>query len=134
MATVKEADRTAERGQWTLKSKLLDPETLNGMRLAAKKADVPLGDWAATKLREAALVELGKAPAEPPPLPPPPARLEDVADALMRLVEERLADRLAPSAPAAPEAAPPVEYPRQPGSGDTEREARVAISRGRKGD
>ena len=125
MATVKEADRTTERGQWTLKSKLLTPETLNGMRLAAAKVEVALGDWAATKLREAALVELGKAPAEPPPPPPPPARLEDVADALMRLVEERLADRLAPSAPP-PEAAPPVEYPRQPGSGDTEREARLA--------
>src|SRR3954469_14409202 len=113
MATVKEADRTAERGQWTLKSKLLDPETLNGMRLAAKKADMALGDWAATKLREAALAELGR-PVEKPAPPPPPARIEDVRDALLAAVEERLApfaaviERLT-VAQAAPEVTAPAE-------------------------
>src|SRR3954462_324811 len=106
MATVKEADRTAERGQWTLKSKLLDPETLNAMRLAADKAGMALGDWAATKLREAALAELGR----PVEKPQPPARVEDGRDALLAAVEERLAplaalaERLAASPPAPPRA------------------------------
>jgi hypothetical protein len=121
MATVREDDRKAERGQWTLKSKLLDPETVNAVRLAATKVDMALGDWAATKLREAALAELGR----PVEKPQPPARFEDVKEALLAAVNERLAPLELLAERLASPPAPPLQYPRNGYSGDTERETRL---------
>jgi hypothetical protein len=91
MATVQEDDRTAARGQWTIKSKMLDAETVNAVRLAAAKAGVALGDWAATRLREAALAELGR----PVEKPQPPATLDDVADKLAERMAVLVAQEVA---------------------------------------
>lgn len=81
MATKSESDRTAERGQWTLKSRFLTTETQNAIRLAAAKAGAPIGDWCVRVLYHQARAELGKPIAKPLP----PARLEEV-------VREGLAD------------------------------------------
>src|SRR5829696_6107611 len=113
MATVREDDRKAERGQWTIKSKLLDPETTNAFRLAAGKAEMALGDWAVARLREAALAELGR----PVERPQPPARIEDVADRIMTAVDQRLSAMEArlvappPASPPVPEAGIPAKPP-----------------------
>lgn len=89
MATKSESDRTAERGQWTLKSRFLTTETQNAIRLAAAKAGAPIGDWCVRVLYHQARAELGKPIAKPLP----PARLEEVvAEGLDKLWERQQAE------------------------------------------
>lgn len=106
MAVLREEDRANTRGQWTLKSKLLTQEVMIAIRLAATKAERPIGDWCADVLHERAREELGR----PIEKPLPPARLEEVvaqsfaelarqqqeqAAASERRLEERLSGELA---------------------------------------
>lgn len=89
MATTRESDRTADRGQWTLKSRLLTPEVAVTIRLAAQKAERPIGDWCVDVLHEQARADLGKPIAKPLP----PARLEEVvAEGLEKMWERQQAE------------------------------------------
>lgn len=88
MATTREKDRPTVRGQWMIKSKLLDEETLDTIRRAAANARMGIGDWATTRLREVALVELGR----PLPPPEPPVPIEDAPKALLELGSRHLAE------------------------------------------
>ncbi len=119
-----------ERGQWTLKSKRLDAELQNACRMAAERQGMPVGDWCAETLREGAREVLT---GDRPPSPPPPARLEDVRDALLGEVERRmveLVERLAPQA-----GVPQTETVSQGGvpAGDRDaRRLRALLRRGRR--
>lgn len=89
MAITREDDRTAVRGQWTLKSKLLTQEVMIAIRLAAQKAERPIGDWCAEVLHEQAREALGR----PIEKPMPPARIEEVvAERLDKLWERQQAE------------------------------------------
>ncbi|MEY5098742.1 MAG: hypothetical protein RJA36_1461 [Pseudomonadota bacterium] len=93
MAIAKEEDRAALRGQWTLKSRLLTQEVMIAIRLAATKAEQPIGDWCTTVLHEQARIVLGR----PIEKPLPPARLEEVVQAnfaeLARAQQDQLAEQ-----------------------------------------
>jgi hypothetical protein len=54
-----------DRGMWTIKSKEINHEMLNTCRAAAKRKGLNFGDWAARRLYEAALADLGKPVEEP---------------------------------------------------------------------
>lgn len=85
MAITREDDRTAVRGQWTLKSKLLTQEVMIAIRLAAQKAERPIGDWCAEVLHEQAREALGR----PIEKPMPPARIEEVVAERLDMMWER---------------------------------------------
>src|SRR4051812_11857421 len=84
----------ANRGQMTLKSRALDPETMNAIRIAAGRQNKSVGDWCAGILREAALavIQGGRPQDEPEPLAAgvSPATLDDIADRLAQRLDERV--------------------------------------------
>lgn len=89
MAITQEDDRASARGQWTLKSRLLTQEVMIAIRLAAQRAEKPLGDWCADVLHEEARRVLGR----PIEKPLPPARLEEVvAEGFEKLWERQQAE------------------------------------------
>ena len=72
--------RTDNRGQWTLKHADIGPEFQNLVRMAAERQGMTVGAFVVETLREAATaIVKGEAGT---PRGTPPAKLEDVADAL----------------------------------------------------
>ena len=71
------APNPALRNQWTIKSKRIDQELMNGCKMAADRQGMAMGDWCVETLREASRVTLTG-----PGAASLPAQLEDVADVL----------------------------------------------------
>jgi hypothetical protein len=130
------AKRADSRGQWTIKHTDVGPEFQTLVRMAAERQGQTVGSFVVETLRERAQAIM-KGSEEGTPQRTPPARLEDVADALLAAVdkrmadmEERLAERLVPRE--APQAEPEAPQRGVPGPVD-DREARrlrVALRRG----
>jgi uncharacterized protein (DUF1778 family) len=128
--------RTDNRGQWTIKHTDVGPEFQQLVRVAAERQGQTVGSFVVETLRERAQTIIKGTP-EGTPLRTAPARIEDVADALLAAVdkrmasmEERLAERLVPR-----EVPRPAEEGPHRGAPD-DREARrmrVALRRGRVG-
>jgi hypothetical protein len=76
------------RNQWTIKSKRIDQELVNGCRMAAERQGMAMGDWCIEILREGVRNTLTGSGDERPTNAAPPARLEDVADALTARMAE----------------------------------------------
>jgi uncharacterized protein (DUF1778 family) len=128
--------RTDGRGQWTIKHTDVGPEFQQLVRVAAERQGQTVGSFVVETLRERAQAIIKGTP-EGTPLRTAPARLEDVADALLAAVdkrmadmEERLAERLVPRE--VPRSVEEVPHAGVPASVD-DREARrlrVALRRG----
>jgi len=129
--------RTDSRGQWTIKHTDVGPEFQQLVRVAAERQGQTVGSFVVETLRSRAQAFIKGTP-ESTPLRTAPARIEDVADALLAAVdkhmadmEERLAERLVPREVPRPE--PEVPQRGVPGPVD-DREARrlrIALRRGR---
>jgi hypothetical protein len=132
-----QSKRTDSRGQWTIKHVDVGPEFQQLVRVAAERQGQTVGSFVVETLRERAQAVIKGTP-EGTPARTPPARLEDVADALLAAVdkrmadmEERLAERLVPrEVPQAPEQVPHAGVPAQADEREARR-LRVALRRGR---
>jgi hypothetical protein len=134
-----QSKRTDSRGQWTIKHADVGPEFQQLVRVAAERQGQTVGSFVVETLRERAQAVIKGTP-EGTPQRTPPARLEDVADALLAAVdrrmadmEQRLAERLVPREVS--QAVEDVPHAGVPGPAD-DREARrlrVALRRGRVG-
>ena len=82
--------RTDTRGQWTIKHADVGPEFQNLVRMAAERQGMTVGAFTVETLRERAQAIL-KGDGEGTPQRTPPARLEDVADALTTRMGEMFA-------------------------------------------
>jgi hypothetical protein len=128
--------RTDSRGQWTIKHADVGPEFQQLVRVAAERQGQTVGSFVVETLRERAQAVIKGTP-EGTPARTPPARLEDVADALLAAVDKRMADmeqRLAEKLVSreVPQAEPEVPHAGVPSSTD-DREARrlrIALRRG----
>src|SRR5687767_7201844 len=81
------APNPALRNQWTIKSKRIDQELMNGCKMAADRQGMAMGDWCVEVLREGVRKTLTSS-ADDGQKTPPPARLEDVADVLTARMAE----------------------------------------------
>jgi hypothetical protein len=88
------ADTPKTRGQMAIKSKRLDADWQLLVKKAAERAGMGIGDFIVEAARARALAVLKNEPEDGIPAGSPPARLEDVADALSKAVE-KLADEQA---------------------------------------
>jgi hypothetical protein len=88
------ADAPKTRGQMAIKSRRLTPEWQARVKKAAARAGIGIGDFIVEAADARALAVLKSEPNESIPAGNPPARLEDVADALSKAVE-KLADEQA---------------------------------------
>jgi uncharacterized protein (DUF1778 family) len=87
------ADAPKTRGQMAIKSRRLTPEWQARVKKAAARAGIGIGDFIVEAADARALAVLKSEPNESIPAGNPPARLEDVADALSKAVE-KIAEKL----------------------------------------
>jgi hypothetical protein len=134
------APNPALRNQWTIKSKRIDQELLNGCKMAADRQGMAMGDWCVEILREGVRKTLTNS-GDDSPKASPPARLEDVAATILSAFEqhrvavdqrigelsERLVHQPVHQAPAE------VHQPGVPADNREARRLRVAMRRGRVG-
>ena len=81
------APNPALRNQWTIKSKRIDQELMNGCKMAADRQGMAMGDWCVEVLREGVRKTLTNS-GDDSPKASPPARLEDVAATILSAFEQ----------------------------------------------
>jgi hypothetical protein len=130
------APNPALRNQWTIKSKRIDQELMNGCKMAADRQGMAMGDWCVEILREGVRKTLSNS-TEDTPAASPPARLEDVAATILSAFEQHraavdqrigeLSERLVHQPPAE------VHQGGVPADDREARRMRVALRRGQRG-